>query len=544
MSGSPRSTVQTLGLIGGPIVALLVYLLLPDQYTGIDGETINFTHGGRATLTVMTWMATWWLTEAIDISATSLLPIAVFPILGILSISRTTAPYASDFIFLFMGGFILALSMQRWGLDKRIALFTLRIVGSKPANIIAGFMLVTAGLSMWVSNTATAAMMLPIALSVIDLVLKKKTGATLKESGLPDEGTTGRNFALSLMLAIAYSASIGGVATIIGSPPNGILVGFYSDTYDIEISFVQWMGIGAPISLIFLPLAWALITWVLYPIKLKAIEGGHELFENEYRKLGPMHRGEWVTMFVFISAAILWITRPLLTQLTIGEGDDAWQPLGGLSDAGVAILAAMALFVIPVKAKRNTGDEASDNEDDQQPKTRRGLWSFARFDVWTFAMDWHTAVKLPWGILILFGGGLSLAAAVQANEVAEFLGAQATALRGFPVIILVLAITAGVIFLTELTSNTATTATLVPILAGLAPGLGIGPEMLIIPATIAASCAFMMPVATPPNAIVFGSGYITIPQMAKAGLWLNIIGVVLVTLMLYAIILPLLGAIL
>lgn len=523
-----RNTVQVLGLLGGPFLALLVYLLLPDQYTGIEGDTITFTQGGRATLAVMVWMATWWLTEAIDISATALLPIAVFPLLGVLSIGNATAPYASEFIFLFMGGFILALSMQRWGLDKRIALFTLRIVGSKPPAIIAGFMLVTALLSMWVSNTATAAMMLPIAVSVIDLVLKQKTGESLKESGLPEAGEKGRNFALSLMLAIAYAASIGGIATIIGSPPNGILVGFVEQAYDREVSFVQWMMIGGPVTLVFLPLAWMLITWVLYPVKIKDIEGGHELFEREYNNLGPMKRGEWVTSIVFLCTALLWITRPLLGQITIGEGDDAWQPFGGLSDAGIAILASMALFVIPVHTKRKHSSTKGNDA-----KQERG---------WSFAMNWDTAVKLPWGILILFGGGLSLAAAVQANEVAEFLGAQATALQGFPTIILVLAITAGVIFLTELTSNTATTATLVPILAGLAPGLGIGPEMLIVPATIAASCAFMMPVATPPNAIVFGSGYITIPQMAKAGLWLNIIGVVLVTVMLYAIILPLLGS--
>lgn len=554
MPSLSRNTIQLIGLIGGPVLGLMVYFLLPLQYTGIVGEAIIFTHGGRATLAVMTWMATWWLTEAIDISATSLLLIAVFPIFGILSIGQATAPYATDLIFLFMGGFILALSMQRWGLDKRIALFTLRIVGSKPPAIIAGFMLVTATLSMWVSNTATAAMMLPIALSVIDLVLKKKTGESLKESGLPEEGETGRNFALSLMLAIAYSASIGGIATIIGSPPNGILVGFYQRNYDIEISFMQWMLIGGPITLVFLPLAWALITWVLYPIKIKQIEGGHELFGREFTNLGPMKRGEWITMIVFFCTALLWITRPLLMRITIGEGDDAFQPLAGLSDAGIAILASMALFIIPaeVEKRRNvqTSEEsASDHEtSSSEPsdasiprRSRTSLLTFGRFDVWTFTMDWQTAVKLPWGILILFGGGLSLAAAVQANEVAEFLGAQATALHGFPTIILVLAITAGVIFLTELTSNTATTATLVPILAGLAIGLGIGPEMLIVPATIAASCAFMMPVATPPNAIVFGSGYITIPQMAKAGFWLNIIGVVLVTVMLYAIILPLLG---
>lgn len=526
MLAGHRNLVQVIGLVGGPIVALLVFVLLPYQYTGIGGETITLTGGARATLAVMAWMAAWWLTEAIDIAATALLPVAAFPIFGILPIREATAPYASDLIFLFMGGFILALSMQRWGLDKRIALFTLRRMGTRPPTIIAGFMLVTATLSMWVSNTATAAMLLPIALSVINLVLKKETGETLEGAGLPEEGSDGRNFALSLMLSIAYAASIGGIATIIGSPPNGILVEFVAFEYGREIGFAQWMLIGGPITLVFLPLAWALITWVLYPIKIKQIEGGSQLFDREFAKLGAMKRGEWITMIVFGCTALLWITRPLLTQITVGDGDGAFQPFSGLSDAGIAILAAMALFVIPAELSKT-----------DEPAAK---W---RIPAMTFTMSWKKAVELPWGILILFGGGLSLAAAVQANEVAEFLGAQAVVLEGFPVIILVLAVAAGVIFLTELTSNTATTATLVPILAGLALGLGVAPEMLIVPATIAASCAFMLPVATPPNAIVFGSGYITIPQMAKAGFWLNIIGVVLVTTMLYAIILPVLGSI-
>jgi len=521
MSWLRRNHIQRAGLIGGPLLGLLAYLLLPAYYTGVDGSTVVLEHGARATIAVMTWMATWWLTEAIDISATALLPIAVFPIVGILPIGQATAPYGSDLIFLFMGGFILALSMQRWGLDRRIALFTLRIVGSRPPNIIGGFMLVTAAISMWVSNTATTAMMLPIALSVIDLVLKQHTGESLREAGLPSEGVAGRNFALSLMLAIAYAASIGGIATIIGSPPNGILVQFMALEYGRDISFAEWLLIGGPVTLVFLPLAWVLITWVLYPIHIRTIEGGQALFEEEFRKLGPMHRGEWITLIVFLVTALAWVTRPLLGEITLGAGDAAWQPLAGLSDGGIAIVAALTLFVIPIAA----------------PAAARS----AQAGAMSFVMDWPTALKLPWGILILFGGGLSLAAAVQANGVAEFIGAQAGFLGGMPTVVLVLAVTTGMIFLTELTSNTATTATLVPILAGLASGLAVTPELLIIPATIAASCAFMMPVGTPPNAIVFGSGFVTIPQMAKAGFWLNIVGVVVVTSVLYLIVVPMIG---
>lgn len=501
--------VKRAGLAAGPALAAVVYLLLPGTYAGMDGAVVALPDAGRATLAVMAWMATWWLTEAVDVSATALLPIAVFPLLGILPISATTAPYASDLIFLFLGGFVLALSMQRWGLDRRIALLTLKVVGSKPANVIGGFMVVTAALSMWVSNTATAAMMLPIGLSVIALVLEEEAGHSLETDGLPEHGVPGRNFALSLMLGIAYAASIGGIATLIGSPPNGIVAQFLAQEYQRDIGFADWLLIGGPVALVFLPLAWVLITWVLYPIRIREVAGGQALFAREAARLGPMHRGEWATLIVFLSTATLWICRPMLAGLEM----DGWRPLAGLSDAGIAVLAALVLFVIPAPPAHGS-------------------------DSPTFVMTWDTAVKLPWGILILFGGGLSLAAAVQANGVAEFIGAQATVLADYPVIVLVVAVTTGVIFLTELTSNTATTATLVPVLAGVASGLAVAPEMLVIPAAVAASCAFMMPVATPPNAIVFGSGYVTIPQMAKAGIWLNLIGVVVITSVLYAVVLP------
>lgn len=529
MSWLRRDRIQLAGLLCGPLLALLAYLLLPDHYATLENTEVALDHGARVTIAVMVWMATWWLTEAIDISATALLPIAAFPLLGALTVAEATAPYGSDIIFLFLGGFVIALSMQRWGLDRRVALFTLRIVGSRPASIIGGFMGVTAAISMWVSNTATAAMMLPIAISVIDLVLEQHRGAPLREGGLPEPDQPGRNFALSLMLGIAYAASIGGIATIIGSPPNGILVQFVAQEYGREISFAEWLLIGGPVAIVFLPVAWVLITWVLYPIRIGRIEGGSELFEREYRALGPMSRGEWATLIVFSVTALLWVLRPLLAQWTLGAADESWRPFARLSDGGIAVAAALALFVIPVKAA-DLGSAAAAGSAGQ-PRSPTGR---------QFAMDWPTAEKLPWGILILFGGGLSLAAAVQGNGVAEFIGAQTGFLSGMPTVVLVLAVTTGVIFLTELTSNTATTATLVAILAGLSTGLAVTPEMLIIPATIAASCAFMMPVATPPNAIVFGSGYVTIPQMAKAGFWLNLIGIAIITTVVYLAVVPML----
>ena len=493
--GNARSIIRWAGLVGGPVLAALSYAVLPEDYADSSGQLVTFTSAGRVTLGIMIWMALWWLTEAVDISVTALLPIALFPILGIASIKAATAPYANEYIFLFMGGFLIALSMQRWGLDRRIALITLKLVGNKPVNMIGGFMLVTAVLSAFVSNTATTAMMLPIALSVIDLVRRNKTASA------------DRNFALCLMLGVAYAASIGGIATIIGTPPNAILAGFIKETYGETISFARWLIIGVPLAVVFLPITWFLLTRVLYPIRLERIEGGRELIAREHAQLGPMKPGEWVTLIVFLLAAIAWILRTVIERY-----------IPGISDPGIAIIAAMLLFVIPVDLKKGT-----------------------------FTMNWSTATKLPWGILILFGGGLSLAAAVKVNGVAQFIGSTVPTLQGLAetqglrTLLLIVLVTTGVIFLTELTSNTATTTTLLPILAAIAVGLGLHPYLLIVPAAIAASCAFMMPVATPPNAIVFGSGYITIPQMCKAGLWLNLIGIVLVTLLAYAIIVPVLG---
>ena len=483
-----RTIIRGVGLAGGPVLACVCYLVLPERYTdAASGGLVPFTAAGRLTLAVMAWMAVWWLTEAIDISATALLPIALLPTLGAVSIGEATAPYADKLIFLFLGGFLLALSMQRWGLDRRIALLTLRLTGDRPAGIVAGIMLATAVMSMFVSNTATAAMMLPIALSVVALV--RRSGG----------GGGGGNFAVCMMLGIAYAASIGGVGTKIGSPPNGLVLGFIEQNLGRSIGFVEWLVIAMPLVVVFLPVTWLLLTRVLYPVPLERIQGANQLIGDEYGRLGPVKPGEWATFVVFMLTAIAWITRPWLAERFVP----------GLSDAGIVIIASLTLFVIPVDTR--TGE---------------------------FVMNWDTARNVPWGILILFGGGLSLAAAVKANGVAEFIGTTVTALGAVPPIVLVLVVTTTVILLTEFTSNTATTATLVPILAALAPGLGVSPYLLIVPAALAASCAFMMPVATPPNAIVFGSGELTIPQMCRAGIWLNLIGVLLITGLAFVVIVP------
>ena len=351
------ATVKRIGLVGGPVLGLLCYGLLPPHYSTVSGEWVAFTQEGRATLAMMVWMAGWWLTEAVDIEATALLPIVTFPLLGIAPLSKVLPPYAADVIFLFMGGFIIGLAIERWGLDRRIAFFTLRLVGARPGAIVGGFMAVTAFLSMWVSNTACTAMMVPIALSVIDLVLRSRTGAGLKESGgIPQDLVPERTFATGLLLCIAYAASIGGVATIIGSPPNGIAVRYVEQTFGKEVSFFDWLLLGGPFTLIFLPIAWLLVTRVLFRADIGEIEGGRQHFDEEYLKLGPFTRGEKIVLAVFSVTAFLWIFNPLLK----GMATAGVKPLGGLSDAGIAMLTAMALFVIP--ADRAKGTRAMDWE--------------------------------------------------------------------------------------------------------------------------------------------------------------------------------------
>jgi sodium-dependent dicarboxylate transporter 2/3/5 len=503
---SIHDRIHWAGLIAGPVLAALTFALLPAATTPEQAAAHTaLTLAGRATAGLMVWMATWWITEAIDIAATSLLPLAVLPLFTLgehssasAAVTSAAAPYANPFIALFLGGFMISLAMERWNLHRRIALVALRFVGSKPSAIVAGFMAITALLSMWVSNTATAVMMLPVAMSVIHV--------TSPGESIPRDPEKRSTFATCLVLCIAYSASIGGIGTLIGTPPNLILAGFLEEQYGISISFVRWLGVGLPLVVVFIPIVWLVMTRFVYPVPHEPIAGGHEAIVEALDALGPPSRGERATFVIFLVTAVAWITSPLLRSIAIAGG----HPLAGLSDPGIAIIAALALFIVPVDIKTRT-----------------------------FVLDWDSARRLPWGILILFGGGLSLADAVKHYAVAEFIGVHAHALAVLPGLLIVALVAAAVVLLTELTSNTATTATLLPILAGLAPSLGIHPALLLIPTTIAASCAFMMPVATPPNAIVFGSGHVTIPQMVRAGMWLVVIGLVLIVILAYAIALPL-----
>ncbi len=490
---SLADTVRWAGLFLGPVCAILTYLLLPAAQFDDAGNVIRgLTPSGRATAAVAALMAVWWLSEAIPLSATALLPLLLFPLAGIASIKSAAAPYANEVIFLFLGGFILGLAMERWGLHKRIALLTVMIVGTGPKRVIGGFMIASALISMWVNNTATTIMMVPIALSVIALVAASHAppGTPRDQAPSPDP-----NFDSTLLLGIAYASSIGGVATLIGTAPNAIMKGFVADSLGRQIGFANWMMLGVPLVAIYLPIAWFYMTSISQPVRLKSIPGGRELFRRELHSLGRMSTGEWIVLSVFITTVALWLTRPLIQDLARDT------PLAGLNDASIAIFAAIALFTIPVSPRRRI-----------------------------FAMDWQTAERLPWGALLLFGGGLSLAAAITANGVDAYIGQLLGGLGHLPLWLAVLIVVTVVIFLTELTSNTAVTTALLPVLAAAAPSLGVDPMRLVVPAAIAASMAFMLPVATPPNAIVFASGRITIGQMARAGLGLNIMGIILITL--------------
>ncbi len=479
------------GLAAAPVLAAAVYLLIPGAVVGADGEVVSgLSTAGRAVAAVGVLMAVLWLTQALPVAATSLLPLAAIPLLtgGEVGVAQVATPYAHPNIFLFLGGFLLALSMQRWGLHQRIALHIILLVGSRPDRLVLGFMLASAALSMWISNTATVVMMLPIALSVIELV-RRRLGPEAAPQGRPFA------FAIALLLGTAYGASIGGVATKIGTPPNIQMMSFVRDNYGREITFAEWLPFGLLLSASFLPLAWLALVRVAYPIRIPQVPAGRDLIRAELARLGPASGPEKAVLVVFLVTAVLWTGRTWLTGIEIAGR----APFAGLTDPGIAIAASLVLFAAPVDL-------------------RRGV----------FLLSWKKALEAPWGILLLFGGGLSLAACVRDTGVDSFIGGSLLVLEGMPVLVLVAGAALLLILLTEVTSNTATTATFLPILGATAAAIDVDPLLFIVPATLAASCAFMMPVATPPNAIVFGSGELTIPQMVRAGLLLNLIGLVLV----------------
>jgi sodium-dependent dicarboxylate transporter 2/3/5 len=469
-----RSRLQLIGIALGPLLAIAMMLSGPPQ---------NLSAAGWTTASIGVLMAVWWATEAVPIAVTALLPIVLFPLFGIATIQDTTAPYANKVIYLFLGGFIVAFAMQRWNLHRRIALSVLQHVGGNGRSLVGGFMLASAVISMWVMNTSTTMMLLPIAVSIIAVI-------HTSVDSLDEQGR--ENFQYSLLLGVAYGATIGGMATLVGTAPNAMLAAFMQETYGTEIDFSRWMLVGLPLSAMMLPLAWLVLTRVAFKVDFHTSSEGKAELRRLKEELGPISVPEKRVAIVFTLMAATWVMRPLLITLP---------GLGALDDSGIAMAGAVALFLIPSGSK-------------EDPRLLR----------WTYAE------KLPWGVLILFGGGLTLAGAVSRTGLAEWLGGSLHAVGALPLAVVVILAATMIIFLTELTSNIATTATFLPVVGAIAIESGVDPIVLTVPVTFAASCAFMLPVATPPNAIVFGSGMLTIPKMVRAGMMLNVVGIFLVSL--------------
>lgn len=507
--GGPGSSERSARMIWGLrafglLLALVVWLAM--------GNAEGLSSDARWVATIATLMAVWWMTEAIPLSATALLPIVLIPMLTERTVGQATAPYASSIVFLFLGGFLIAIAMEKWNLHRRIALLTLARVGVEPKRIVLGMMLATGFLSMWVSNTATTLMMLPIGLSVLRLVAERSGESMQTASPGHDHHRAGhvdfifddniKRFGVCLLLAIAWSASMGGLGTLLGSPPNAIVAGYAADELGRTIGFLEWMMLGVPLAFTFILVGWVLMTNVLYRFDIAEIPGGKEMIDGEIHKLGPLSQGEKMVMIVFGSAAFLWVVPGVLANIP-GIGDRLG-PFGELDDTAIAIAAGIAMFILPGRGRRE------------------------------MVLNWQDAEDgLPWGVLLLFGGGLSLAGAVAATGLDSWFGEQITGLEVLPILLLVAAVTTLVLFLTEVTSNTATAATFIPVLGGVAVGIGADPMTLLIPAAFAATCAFMLPVGTPPNAIVFGTGAVSIAQMARGGVVLNVIGIALITLFCY-----------
>lgn len=484
----------------GIIVAALVWLLL--------GIAQDLSPDARAVAAVATLMAIWWMTEAVPLPVTSLLPIVLLPAFTDTTVSQATAPYASSLVFLFVGGFLIAIAMEKWDLHRRIALLVLDRVGVSPKRIILGMMVASGFLSMWVSNTATTLMMLPIGLSVLALVVESRaddqSAADLHEglkTGTISEVVDDPNvkmFGVCLVLSIAWSATMGGLGTLLGSPPNAIVAAYAANELDRPIGFLEWMMLGVPLAAIFICVGWWLMVNVLYRFDLDSIPGGREMIRKEMADLGRMKQGEKMVAAVFGSAAFLWVVPGLLAGIP-GLGF-----LGDFNDTAIAIAAGISLFLLPGRGR---------NE---------------------MVLTWNDAEDgLPWGVLLLFGGGLSLASSVASSGLDDWFGSQVGGLGSLPTVLLIATVVLIVLFLTEITSNTATAATFIPVLGGVAIGIGAAPLSLLIPAAFAATCAFMLPVGTPPNAIVFGTGNVTIGQMMRGGVVLNITGVILITAIFY-----------
>ncbi|MFT5762278.1 MAG: sodium-dependent dicarboxylate transporter 2/3/5 [Polaribacter sp.] len=463
--------VKKIGLFLGPILFCIIQNL----------PIVLVSEKADAVIAVALWMVIWWITESVNIAVTALLPLILFPLSNIMPISEVGNNYGSPIIFLFFGGFVLALALEKVNLHKRIALNIIKITGKTPNKVVLGFMIATAFMSMWISNTASTVVMLPIAISVIKLLIDDKDGFTKGD----------KNFALSVMLGIAFAANSGGIATVIGTPPNSVLIGLLENQYQIEISFLKWMTFGLPFAIVMVALCYLVLVKWMFPCNHIQFSASANLISDEIKKLGPVSGEEKRVLIIFAITVFLWITRTIINKFF---------PELNLSDTEISLIGAVALFAIPLNLKKGT-----------------------------FILKWNDTEKLAWGILLLFGGGLALAKGMDASGLVDVI-TQAIKSGNFNTTITVSLLIILILFMTELMSNVALISVLAPVVAGIAIGLNIPILNVLIPVTMASSCAFMLPMATPPNAIVFASGYVKVSEMVKAGILLNIFAVALLIL--------------
>lgn len=479
---NPYPRAQLIGLILGPVLFILTMLFF--QPDGLSAE-------GKAVLAVTLWIATWWITEAIPIPATSLLPLILLPITGAMQGSVVASSYGNDIIFLFLGGFFIATAMEKWNLHKRMALFIISMIGTSTQRILLGFMAATGFLSMWVSNTAAVMMMVPMGLAITAQIASALKGKP-EEEDLP-------KFEKSLIFGIGYAGTIGGLGTLIGTPPNIILVAQMNELFGITISFAQWMLFAVPVVILMLFFTWFYLGRLKFNTSIKQLPGGRDLIQSERSKLGKISFEEGMVGAVFVFAAFMWITREFLWV-----EDGLIIQIPGISDGMIAIMATALLFMIPAKAKTSSR-----------------------------ILNWSDSKEIPWGVLLLFGGGLAIAAGFRSSGLSAWMGEQLTMLDGFHLIVIISCATLLIMMLTEITSNTATATMILPVVAALAMALGIHPFALMIPCAMAANCAFMLPVGTPPNAIIFGTGKIKIIDMVRAGFSVNVFATIIIILSVY-----------
>lgn len=481
--GSPitgRPPIKRIVAVGaGPLLALAVFFLLPD----------SLAVEARAVAATAVLMAVWWMTEAFPIPVTALLPLVLFPFLGIATVGETAAPYANSIVFLILGGVLLGLAVQRWNLHHRIALLTILAFGTRPSQIVLGLMVASGFISAWVSNTATAVIMVPIGLSVIQLV----------KTVIPTSIT---KFAASVLLGIAYGITLGGFGTLIGQPVNPLLAAYLQDSHDITIGFGQWMLFGVPFAVLFIAITWLALTKFVFRAEFDEIPGGRELFQTELKELGALGVEEKRVLGIFGFAVFGWLAVPFIADIPAIAAIMPW--LGNVNDTSIAVLVGVLTFMVPA-SRENKGA----------------------------LLSWKDTTEVPWGVLLLIGGGLALSAQFTTSGLSTWIGKQMGGLEVFPAIILLSAVAVVLILLTELTSNTATAAAFLPVMGAVAVGAAVDPLLMSLTVAMAVTCAFMLPVATPSNAVAYATGELEMRHMIRGGIWLNIAGAVITIGMLY-----------